>query len=348
MSRIDRRAFLGVLAALTLSGCAARSENAGTQAAATAANQETLSGLDAVSNSRTFVNRFGTVEVPPNPRRIAAFGCLSADTCLALNLNPVAVSRRSVWYTETTSEKRLVLAEEIFHDTPVNRYNLDALDRVKPDVIFALPGQLTAEEYFTLNKFAPVVGPRPAGKTVDWKEDLLTVARFLANEEAGRKLIDETFAQIDDLKRQYPGYHDTDAALFEYTDRVTQIKVYGSQSTEMGALETFGVRPSESLLQFERERNLDARDITNFSRADIRKIKADNVFVFLPRGSWERSYRTDEIATDLGVNPNNLILLMKDELGLPLAEPSPLNLPWAGKEIVPLIARNIFLREQRG
>lgn len=150
----------------------------------------------------TVTHVHGSTEIPAPPRRVVSVGYSEQDTILALGVAPVAVRE---WFGRQPSAT-YGWARDAFGDTRPEVLGLgDGLEferiaSLRPDLILAPLGGITAEEYPLLSRIAPTVAHRadlPEYGT-PWPELTRSVGRMLGRTEQAEQVVarvQDRFAQ---------------------------------------------------------------------------------------------------------------------------------------------------------
>jgi iron complex transport system substrate-binding protein len=188
-----------VLAALALSAVLAACGDDGEEGSAESAS----SGAFPV----TVEHKFGSTEIPKEPKRVVALGYTDQDPVLALGVVPVGVGdflggfdwRKRPWAQEALggAEPKVVGGQEI---------NFEAVAAQRPDLILAINAGLKKGDYDKLGRIAPTVAQ--SGDYIDfgmpWEEQTELVGKALGREDRAQRAIDDLEAKFAEVRDEHP------------------------------------------------------------------------------------------------------------------------------------------------
>lgn len=199
----SRREFLSIAAAAGIAFTAAcsRSESA---------DRQTDSG------PATLRHLFGETTVPGPPGRVVSAGLTEHDDLLAVGVVPVAVTK---WFGDQPSgvwpwaQARLGSATPAVLDLD-NGIQVDAIAKLKPDLIIAINAGLDADTYQKLSAIAPTIAQSGHDAFFEpWKDQATQVGRAVyKSDEMAQVLtaVDERFAAVAQAN---PAFKEHSAAL---------------------------------------------------------------------------------------------------------------------------------------
>jgi iron complex transport system substrate-binding protein len=164
----------------------------------------------------TVEHKYGSTEIPAEPKRVVTVGYTDQDAALALGVVPVGVGdflggyrwRERPWAQEALGGTRppVVSGQEI---------NFEAVAAQRPDLIIAINAGLQKGDYERLSRIAPTVAQ--SGAYIDfgmpWEEQTLLVGRALGREERAREVIAEVQAKFERARREHPEFAGKTAIL---------------------------------------------------------------------------------------------------------------------------------------
>lgn len=154
----------------------------------------------AEQGARSVDTQFGAVSVTGMPKRVITLSESALDTALAVGVQPVGgVATRG---SKTVSD---YLQEKVgpFSIVGTSReYNLEAILRLKPDLILASNG-LSKDIYAKLSKLAPTIVPT-AKNTDDWRDAVSIYGTALGKDSELKSGFSELDKRIDGLRAKLP------------------------------------------------------------------------------------------------------------------------------------------------
>ncbi|SDL89459.1 iron complex transport system substrate-binding protein [Arthrobacter sp. ov407] len=336
---IGRRGFLAAIVALplALSACSATK---GGDAVDVSANAFPLS----------LTNSYGTTTVEAPPKRVVALSSADADASAALGLAPVGISgsASSPWFTDAMRDidgaPPFLLNDKV-------AMPLDDIRNLDPDVILAVGGTITRADYDKLSEIAPVVLSESTDSGREWRQRSALIGKVLGRSDAAAELQAKTEGAVRDSVRDYAGLKGT-TILFAAASSVdgADIQVYPEDSVVLGALKDFGLVPAPAMAKVKKEGRATGGQKSPVSyvwpheRAD--ELSADILVA---------SVSQDDMA-DLRVGGKIPALSTAKQPSLfyaagiedqALRSGSALGVAWAGRNIVPELAKAAYYEGQR-
>lgn len=208
--------------------------------------------------------KFGSIEVPKDPKKVVAVGWGDAETALALGVQPVGASD----WVEFGGKGVGPWAEDLYDQAPeiiaTMEPDYEAIAALEPDLILDTNSSGEQKRYDRLSEIAPTVGVPEGGDnyltTMDQQVDL--VSQALGKDDEGKKLLkdlDQTFEEAAKAHPEFDGKSVTVAAktadgwgaYVEASSRVQVMERLGftqSEKIDEGKAEGFSVPVSEEKL----------------------------------------------------------------------------------------------------
>ncbi|AWT25349.1 putative siderophore-binding lipoprotein YfiY [Corynebacterium provencense] len=276
------RRATGVLTATVLA--------AGLVACGTDGDGDATSAAGADFEPVTVTHALGTAEITEKPERVVTLGQGSAETAVALGVIPVGTeeyewgaddSGQLPWIREELEKKqvpedewpRLIDAG----DSGVSPEEVAALD---PDVILAPWSGITEEQYAALSALAPTVAYPEKPWTIDWKDQITTVATALGEKEKAAGLIDGIEGRFAEVRSAHPEFAQHDFAFIYNQGPAGELGVFLPSEQRAAMVENLGLRVAPVVEQM-KSREKEGTDSATFSleNADILD-DVDVIFTF--------------------------------------------------------------------
>ncbi|WP_217179012.1 iron-siderophore ABC transporter substrate-binding protein [Streptomyces sp. AC495_CC817] len=188
-------------------------------------------------------HKYGSTTIKAEPKRIVTVGLTDQDAVLALGKVPVGTTEWLGGYKGAIgpwAEDKLGSAEAptVLKDTGTGP-QVEKIAALKPDLILAVYGGLTKEQYESLSKFAPVVA-QPKGYNdygVPWQEQTETIGKALGKPEEAAKVVADTEAKIKAAADDNPGFKGASAVMATPYEGMF---VFGSQDARSRLLTGLG------------------------------------------------------------------------------------------------------------
>ncbi|MDL2075168.1 iron-siderophore ABC transporter substrate-binding protein [Streptomyces sp. GXMU-J15] len=157
-------------------------------------------------------HKYGTTTIESEPKRIVTVGLTDQDPVLALGKVPVGTTEWVGGYKGAVgpwAEDRLNGADAptVLKDTGTGP-QVEKIAALKPDLILAVYGGLTKEQYESLSKFAPVVAqPKEYNDYgVPWQEQTETIGKALGKEAEAEAAVKKTEDAIAAAVKEHPEF----------------------------------------------------------------------------------------------------------------------------------------------
>ncbi|MGW7298571.1 iron-siderophore ABC transporter substrate-binding protein [Streptomyces sp. NPDC054829] len=157
-------------------------------------------------------HKYGTTTIESEPKRIVTVGLTDQDPVLALGKVPVGTTEWVGGYKGAVgpwAEDRLNGADAptVLKDTGTGP-QVEKIAALKPDLILAVYGGLTKEQYESLSKFAPVVAqPKQYNDYgVPWQEQTETIGKALGKEAEAEAAVQKTEDAIAAAVKEHPEF----------------------------------------------------------------------------------------------------------------------------------------------
>ncbi|MFP5022128.1 iron-siderophore ABC transporter substrate-binding protein [Pseudonocardia phyllosphaerae] len=157
----------------------------------------------------TIAHKFGSTEIPAEPKRVVTLGYTDQDPVMALGVVPVGTTE---WYGEYPGAL-WPWAKEKLGSAPLpavlptaDTVPVEQVAALKPDLILSLYGGLTQADYDLLSRIAPTVA-QPQGVQdygIPWDEQTRIVGKALGRSERAEQMIGDVRAKIDRTKAAHP------------------------------------------------------------------------------------------------------------------------------------------------
>lgn len=226
-----------------------------------AAGPATTVGADAATTvgtagaTRSIEHTYGTAVVPADPQRVVALGLTDQDYLLALGVVPVGIrdwfgeQPNAVWpwaRSYLNGAEPELLSREL---------NFEAIAALKPDLITAVYGAVTEEEYQLLNAIAPTV-TQPAGLEggqISWQEQTRFTGEILGRTAEARAIVEALEGKIDGAVAAHPEFAGLEYAFASVYEG--EYYLFGAKNSPAKFLERLGFVLPERPLQLAANEN---------------------------------------------------------------------------------------------
>ncbi|MFJ6042307.1 MULTISPECIES: ABC transporter substrate-binding protein [Brachybacterium] len=333
-----------VLTALALPALAACS--GGDVAGTDASDAGGSSGAAADSFPVTVEHLYGTTEIAAEPTRIATVSWVNADTALALDIVPVGLplvewggndNQSTDWIDAKLEELGASWGSENAPTTysEADGVNTDEIAALTPDLIIAAYSGLTEEEYATLSKIAPTIGPLAANYTASWEEVLTAVGTATGRSDAAAELAEQLTADLAAVGEENPAVAESTfiAASLSTTDHT--ISIYSGDDTRPRFFTALGMTQAEVVTENTADENTFYFD-WSAERGD--ELVSDVLYTWAAAGDTVETFQDDPLFAQIpAVASGALVLTPDDHQTLSISAASVLSLPWALENVVPSV-----------
>ncbi|MFC5801997.1 iron-siderophore ABC transporter substrate-binding protein [Streptomyces formicae] len=240
-------AVLASAALLLATATACGSDDAATDTAGAGA-EASASGESAFPV--TIAHKYGSTTIKAEPKRIVTVGLTDQDAVLALGKVPVGTTEWLGGYKGAIgpwAQDKLggAAAPTVLTDTGTGP-QVEKIAALKPDLILALYGGLTKEQYTSLSAFAPVVAqPKEHNDYgIPWQELTKRVGQALGKPDEAAGAVKDTEDRIKAAAGQHPEFKNATAVMATPYEGMF---VFGSQDPRSRLLGDLGFALPEGL-----------------------------------------------------------------------------------------------------
>lgn len=299
------------------------------------------SETDATGFPVSIENRFGTTTINAEPKRIVTVGLVEQDALLALGVIPIATTE---WFGEKPgaiwpwAEPKLggAARPDVLHDK--DGVQFERIAALKPDLIIALYSGITAEDYATLSKMAPVVA-QPKDTVdygVSWQTVTTTVGTAVGRKAQAEKVVADIGALFTKIKKDHPEFAGKDAMMATTYEGYW---VYGPEDPRGRLLADMGFTMPDGLAE------VTGKEFgANLSKERTDLLDTDVLIWLLDAYDHDKAkVQGDPLYSKLDVNTEgrDLYLVSEEQIGAATSFISVLSLPFLLDKLVPQIAKAV-------
>lgn len=291
----------------------------------------------------TIEHAFGTTVIEAKPVRIATVSWSNHEVPLALGVVPVGFAAANFGDDDGNGVLPWVEArlEELGAAPPVlfdegDGIDFEAVAATRPDVILAAYSGLSASDYETLSRIAPVIAYPGAPWSTDWRETILLNSRGMGMEEEGKALVAGLEAKIAETRARHPEFEGRTAMFVTHLSaaNLSRIGFYTDNDTRVRFFHDLGLA-SPAMVRAAAEGGAFAGEI---SAERIDELAEVDVLVTYGGDDLLSKLSTDLLTTQLpAVARGSLVMLGNDPVGT-AANPTPLSLPWVLEDYAALLS----------
>lgn len=341
--RPAQRRWTGALAAATvavlaLAGCASGDAAAADGVTATAAEEGAL--------PVTMKHALGETTITEAPERVVTIGWATQDVVATFGTVPVGIPETwggdeegySPWFRAEVEELGGTMPE-ILNYNDANELDFEQVLALEPDVILAPHSGLTEVEYNRLSEIAPTVAyPEKPWASESWQSLVEIVGDSLGQPAKADEIIAETQSKLDAVKEENPRFADTTFAYgLTLSDGATEAGIYIPSDLRVQFLTELGLQNTPAM-----ETVLGTVEGDNWygavSLEELDTIPAD-IFVAWSNSQAELDYTLNHPTFKLWepIATGHYLFLESEPLAMATNAPTPLSIPWAIDEFVPML-----------
>ncbi|MEJ8277564.1 iron-siderophore ABC transporter substrate-binding protein [Pseudonocardia spirodelae] len=330
-SRRLRPLLAALLGVLVLAGCgSAPASGSGDGGAAAPA----ASGAFPV----TVEHKYGTTEIPAEPKRVVTLGYTDPDALLAVGIAPVGIVD---WFSQPPAGNRWAWQEQGFAGaTPEvvgvrEDYRLEKIAALEPDLIIASYSGMTREQYDQVSQIAPTVA-QPKGfedYTASWQVMTRQITTAVGRGQQGEELISRVERKIAEAKAAHPQWAGRTAVAVSYD--TPNWYAFAGGDIKADLLAQLGFRAPEAITAAAAGTSEAQLSPEQASRFDV-----DKLLVLAPTEAAKAEIEArPEFSRLNAVRQGRVLWLLSSERDRPvpaaLSYGSVLSLPYALDEVVP-------------
>ncbi|WP_371030830.1 ABC transporter substrate-binding protein [Pseudoclavibacter sp. JSM 162008] len=341
--RSVHRRWTGALAAATvgvlaLAGCASGDAAAADGVMATPAEEGAL--------PVTMTHAFGETTITEAPERVVTVGWATQDVVAAFGAVPVGIPETwggdeegySPWFRAEVEELGGTMPE-ILNYSDAGDLDFEQVLALEPDVILAPHSGLTEVEYNRLTEIAPTVAyPEKPWASESWQSLVEIVGDSLGQPAKADEIIAQTQGQLDTVKEENPKFADTTFAYgLTLSDGGTEAGIYIPTDLRVQFLTDLGLQNTPAM-----DTVLGTVEGDNWygavSLEELDTIPAD-LFVAWSNSPEELEYTLNHPTFKLWepIATGHYLFLESEPLAMATNAPTPLSIPWALDEFVPML-----------
>jgi iron complex transport system substrate-binding protein len=321
-------ALLAFVLAVVLSGCGGSGDEPADAGASTG------DGTFPV----TVEHKYGTTEIPEEPKRVVTLGLSDQDAVLALGVKPVGAVD---WFKEEPYGK-WPWTKDLWGDTPPeivgerDEYNMEKIAALNPDLIIAQYSGMTKEQYDTLSQQFPVVA-QPKGfedYQAPWQEMTRVIGTALGKSQQAEKLIDGISQRFAQVREEHPEWAELTAVVGEPYEP-GKYSAFSPNDPKMVFLSEMGFTVPEPY-----KKAVGSQNVADFSFERLDLMNADRLLWLVGGPETEQMLKADPLYSQLEVAKQNHDLFLPYEnpdIGAALSFNTVLSIPYAIDQMVPML-----------
>ncbi|WP_456785799.1 iron-siderophore ABC transporter substrate-binding protein [Cellulomonas sp. P5_C5] len=322
------------VAALTLTACAGTADEPEASAPAPTASDDIF--------PLSIDSTLGTAQIEAKPERVVTLGWGAADIAFSLGTVPVGIEEDTwggdadgyqPWFREAVEDEGAELPETI---AMYPELDVDAIIALEPDLVLAPQSGLEQDVFDQLSAFVPVVA-YPGEPWQTSLEDQVTIAaEALGVPEKADALLAERQAAIETAAADNPELSGLTFAYVYGGDQPGALSVYLAGDSRVELLTGLGLSlaPSVSTLSASPGTFVSTLGLENADQLN----DAELLFTWFNSADEQAATEAQPLWAQIPAFASGAYVPMLDpQLGMAVSVATPLSVPWAIDEYVPLI-----------
>ena len=330
-----------VATALTLAALAACStDTPGGTATSTAPTAAATTA--AASFPVTVEHAFGETVVAAQPERVAAISWANQDSAIALGVLPVAMPFAAYGGdAEGYLPWTLAAVEALGAERPTLLDEADGLDfeglaTAAPDLILGTYSGITQEDYDKLTKIAPTLAYPEVAWGADWRDQLEATGAALGREDQAAAVAADIEKTLADAVAAAPELQGKTFAYLSFTAAdPSSVYYYTTEDSRVEFVESLGLKSAPKIEELSAGNE---EFFGTLSAELVDEIDADIVFAYVDSPEHLAAVTADKLLGKIPAIASGAVVALDDPTFiLSTSAPSPLSVPWAVDQYVPLI-----------
>ena len=292
----------------------------------------------------TITHALGEAEITSKPERIVTLGQGSAETAIALGVTPVATesyewgaddSGQLPWVREAVEEQDGDLPELITGGDDVSAEEIAALD---PDLVLAPWSGLTQDQYDQISEVAPTVAYPESPWTIDWKDQITTIATALGESDQAEDLITGIEDDFAAVREEHPEFSEHDFAFIYNQGPAENMGVFLPTEQRAAMVANMGLQVAPVVEEM-KEDEVVGTDSAQFSLEDADRLNdVDLIFTFYSDETNREEMHDNPVYGNISAIRDGREVAPTDQSFVTGSSMiNPLTVPWALERYVPMI-----------
>ncbi|MEU1395172.1 iron-siderophore ABC transporter substrate-binding protein [Micromonospora zamorensis] len=294
----------------------------------------------------TIKHALGTTTIKEKPKRVATVAWANHEVPLALGIVPVGMAKANFgdddgdgilpWVAEKL--KTLGGTAPVLFDEN-DGINFEAVADTQPDIILAAYSGLTAQDYETLSKIAPVVAYPEAPWATAWRDTIKLESQALGLAKEGDALIADFEKQMTEAAAKHPQMAGKSAMFMTHVDPtdLSKIGFYTTHDTRAQFFADLGLKVPGSIATL--SAGTDKFSLTQ-SAEQIQVFNDVDVIVAYGDDKLLAAAQADPLLSKIPAIKRGSVVMLSGATPLgTAANPTPLAIPFVLNDYVAMLAK---------
>lgn len=326
---------------LWLSGCSADPEATNNPSTTVSESAQTQAEATTEFQPVSITHALGTAEIKERPQRIVTLGQGAAETAIALGTTPVGMesypwgaddSGYLPWVKEAVEKNSEELPELINGGTELD---MEAIVKLKPDLILAPWSGITQEQYDLLSQMAPTVAYPDEPWVTPWETEIDMVAQALGKPEEAKELVADIQAELKKAaKPEYGNY----TYSFIYNDGPGTLGIFFESEQRASMVSALGLK-FDPVAETFRDKEVPGTDSALIGLENADKLSdSDLIFTFYANPENRKEIEAQPLYAQIpAVKRGSVVAPTDQSLVTASSMINPLTVPWTVERYKELI-----------
>lgn len=336
---------------LWLSGCTAEPEGSDNPSTTVSESAQAKNEATTEFQPVSITHALGTAEIKQRPQRIVTLGQGAAETAIALGTTPVGMesypwgaddSGYLPWVKEAVEKNSEELPQLITGGTELD---MEAIVKLKPDLILAPWSGITQEQYDLLAAMAPTVAYPEEPWVTPWETEIEMVAKALGKPEKAKELVAEIEAEFKEAaKPEYGKY----TYSYIYNDGPGTLGIFFESEQRAAMVSALGLK-FDPVAETFRDKEVPGTDSALIGLENADKLKdSDLIFTFYASPENRKEIEAQPLYAQIpAVKRGSVVAPTDQSLVTASSMINPLTVPWMAKRYKELIDEAIKKVEEK-
>lgn len=336
---------------LWLSGCTAEPEGSDNPSTTVSESAQAQNEATTEFQPVSITHALGTAEIKQRPQRIVTLGQGAAETAIALGTTPVGMesypwgaddSGYLPWVKEAVEKNSEELPQLITGGTELD---MEAIVKLKPDLILAPWSGITQEQYDLLAAMAPTVAYPEEPWVTPWETEIEMVAKALGKPEKAKELVAEIEAEFKEAaKPEYGKY----TYSYIYNDGPGTLGIFFESEQRAAMVSALGLK-FDSVAETFRDKEVPGTDSALIGLENADKLKdSDLIFTFYASPENRKEIEAQPLYAQIpAVKRGSVVAPTDQSLVTASSMINPLTVPWMASRYKELIDEAIKKVEEK-
>ncbi|MGG5173679.1 ABC transporter substrate-binding protein [Pseudarthrobacter sp. J1763] len=281
-----------------------------------------------------------------------ALGAVEAETLVALGIAPVSRpgSDSSPWYRSAV--RSIVTSEELQNYDDAKSLSSSLFSDIKPDAFISVGPRLGKAEYESLSKLAPVLLAPENVSPQSWEDIASFVASAVGMTKPMESLVADAKTAIAEIVEDYPDLQGASTLMVSASSvSGSDYVLSGTHSSPMAFLKGIGMKEAPAVATLAAKLTAaNARfpyDSLYLPRTQSGRLSADVLIVSVPAVDYTSYKANEKLGEGFPAFGDGTLYVTNAAEALSLQRQSILGAQWCARNVLPELAKSVYLNRQK-